>query len=318
MCNVSIIVPVYNVEDYLLRCINSIFSQSYRDYELILVDDGSKDKSGNICDQLGQQDNRIIVIHQDNKGLSAARNVGLNAAKGQYVMFIDSDDWIDKDYIRYMVEAAETFQCEIVSSPFKATCEYKVNTYENKKFRVRIMDREKCVKWYLTEAIKSGKNDVSCCTKLYRRSVLANARFVEGVTYEDLIFNWDVINSINSYVYVYRVGYYYFYRKESITKSFSNKAFNILKGAAYIKEHPGKYGAKYFRLIEQYECKTHYSLCIKMLKAQQTEVELLKQEIVIAKRNFWKLMTSPLSLLRKVVLVTIKVVPTNVIIKMRK
>lgn len=318
MCKVSIIVPIYNVEKYLLRCVNSILGQTYTDFELILVDDGSKDKSGVMCDGLKSQDDRIKVIHQKNKGLSGARNSGLDAAKGEYVAFIDSDDWVDNGYIKYMVETAETYCCDIVSSPFEITHEYKINSNENKKFNVKVMDREKCLKWYLTGAIKSGRNDVSCCTKLYRLNVLKEHRFIEKVNYEDMIFNWNVINSINKYVYTNRVGYYYFYRKESITKSFSNRAFDILEGAEYLKKHHGEYGARYKRLIDQYECKTHYSLCIKMLKAQNVDDELLKQELITVKKDFWKLITSPLSLTRKLVLILIKIFPTRVIIQLNR
>ena len=94
---ISIIVPVYNVEPYLNKCLDSIVNQTYKKLEIILIDDGSTDNSGLICDEYASKDNRIIVVHQKNKGLSAARNVGLNIAKGDYIAFVDSDDFIEKD-----------------------------------------------------------------------------------------------------------------------------------------------------------------------------------------------------------------------------
>lgn len=318
MCKVSIIVPVYNIENYLLRCVNSILGQSYTDLELILVDDGSKDKSGKMCDELKQKDHRIKVIHQHNKGLSGARNTGLDAASGEYVAFVDGDDWIDSDYITYMVETAQTYRCDIVSSPFEIAYEYRVNSYKNKKFSVRVLDRAACVKWFLTSAIKSGKNDVSCCTKLYRRKVLEQRRFIENLTYEDMIFNWDTINGIERYGYTDRAGYYYFYRRGSITKAFSNQSFDVLKGVEYLKKHPGEYGRKYGRLIEQYESKAHYSLCIKMLRVQQVDEVLLKQELAAVKKGFGTLMVSPLSLTRKFVLIIIKIVPAKLMIRFHR
>lgn len=97
MAILSIIVPVYNVEQYLPRCIDSILEQTFQNFELILVDDGSKDKSGEICDEFAKKDNRIIVIHQENKGVNTARNAGLDIATGSYITFVDSDDWIQPD-----------------------------------------------------------------------------------------------------------------------------------------------------------------------------------------------------------------------------
>ena len=96
---ISIIIPVYNAENYLRRCIDSVLSQSFTDFELILVDDGSKDKSPQICDEYASQDTRVRVIHKANGGVSAARNDGLDIAKGEYITFIDSDDWVERDYL---------------------------------------------------------------------------------------------------------------------------------------------------------------------------------------------------------------------------
>ena len=98
-CIISIIVPVYNVEKYLSRCLDSILFQSFPDWECILIDDGSSDNSGKICDEYAQQDDRFIVIHQQNSGVSAARNAGLDIAKGQWFSFVDSDDWIGSNFL---------------------------------------------------------------------------------------------------------------------------------------------------------------------------------------------------------------------------
>ena len=95
----SIIVPVYNVEQYLENCINSVLNQSFRNFQLILVDDGSKDSSGEICDRFAQKDRRVKVIHKPNAGVSAARNTGIDIAAGQFICFIDSDDWIESDFV---------------------------------------------------------------------------------------------------------------------------------------------------------------------------------------------------------------------------
>lgn len=100
---VSIIVPIYNVEQYISKCIESILAQTYRDFELILVDDGSPDMCGTICDEYAKQDSRVHVIHQENKGVSAARNAGISLAKGEYISFIDGDDYVEKDFFERII-----------------------------------------------------------------------------------------------------------------------------------------------------------------------------------------------------------------------
>ena len=120
----SIIVPIYNVEQYLERCIESIINQTYKNLEIILVDDGSKDNSGTIADTYASKDNRIKVIHKENGGLSDARNHGLDQSKGKYIMFIDSDDFIDSSMCEILFETAEKYFSDIVS------CNYYI--YRNK------------------------------------------------------------------------------------------------------------------------------------------------------------------------------------------
>lgn len=105
----SIIVPVYNVEQYLENCINSVLNQSFRNFQLILVDDGSKDSSGEICDRFAQKDSRVKVIHKPNAGVSAARNTGIDIATGQFICFIDSDDWIESEYLQKIVDEIYDF-----------------------------------------------------------------------------------------------------------------------------------------------------------------------------------------------------------------
>jgi len=111
---ISIIDPIYNVEAYLDRCVQSIFNQTYDNYELILVDDGSPNYSGEKCDQYAKQDKRVIVIHKQNGGLSDARNAGLEIAKGEYIVFVDSDDWLAPQYLKCLLKTAEDTDSDIV------------------------------------------------------------------------------------------------------------------------------------------------------------------------------------------------------------
>lgn len=111
---ISVIVPVYNVEKYIDKCINSIINQTYKNLEIILVDDGSPDNCGNICDEYSKKDNRIIVIHKENGGVSSARNIGIKNAKGKWITFVDSDDWIENDYVEKLSKIGIQNKAEVV------------------------------------------------------------------------------------------------------------------------------------------------------------------------------------------------------------
>ncbi len=130
---ISIIIPVYNVERYLRECIDSIIAQTYKNLEIILVDDGSSDKSGEICDEYSKKDSRIKVIHKKNGGLSDARNVALDITKGDYIGFIDSDDYIEKDMFQILYNLAEEYNAEISSISFYKMLENKVISVRNSR-----------------------------------------------------------------------------------------------------------------------------------------------------------------------------------------
>ena len=119
---VSIIVPIYNAEQYLRRCVDSILNQEYTDYELLLVNDGSTDASGDICEEYGDQDPRVIVIQKENTGVSDSRNRALDRARGKYLQFLDSDDWITPDATRLFVRAAEEYGCDTFTAWWESVC----------------------------------------------------------------------------------------------------------------------------------------------------------------------------------------------------
>ena len=121
---ISIIVPVYNVEKYIRRCLDSIAAQTFTDWECICVDDGTPDASGKICDEYAQKDGRFVVIHKENGGVSSARNVGLDVAKGEYVTFCDSDDWVEKEMLEVFYNTALKNDAEVVISGFRTTDEH--------------------------------------------------------------------------------------------------------------------------------------------------------------------------------------------------
>lgn len=211
MYKISIIVPIYNVEQYLHRCVDSILAQDYANIELILIDDGSPDNCGVICDEYAQLDSRIKVVHKKNGGLSDARNAGLAIASGEFIAFIDSDDWVASDYIstmlKYMIETGcDICECEVV----KTTGETKADTRENIKTTC----------YETVDALKALIYDKQLhqhvWNKLYRRDCLKEEFFPAGKTNEDEFWTYRVFGNANKVVKVEKVLYYYFQREGSI------------------------------------------------------------------------------------------------------
>lgn len=182
---ISVIVPVYNVEKYLKRCINSILNQTFKNFELILVNDGSTDNSLNICKNYKEKDGRIQLISQTNKGLSAARNTGLKYAKGKYVCFVDSDDFIEKEYFSLLLSNIEKYNSDI------AMCEYYLTNEEGRKYSIsrlnepkdiHVLSGEKTFSYFYKEDCVPN---VVAWNKIYLRSLFDNIKYNEGHYFED-------------------------------------------------------------------------------------------------------------------------------------
>lgn len=203
---VSIIVPVYNVEKYLEECISSIIKQNYKNIEIILIDDGSKDSSGKICDEYAKKDKRIRVIHQKNSGVSTTRNKGIELATGDYIAFIDSDDYIDKDYIKYLVGDIKEKQ--------QIICKIIMFNKNERVFRSKKgLPTLNLNKDSFIELSKLFVLNTPCC-KLYNRKILKenNLAFDTGVSIgEDLLFNLAYLKHIDEVVVLDK--FLYFYRR---------------------------------------------------------------------------------------------------------
>ena len=207
MALISVIVPVYGVEKYLQKCIESIIAQTYSSIEIILVDDGSPDNSGKICDEYAKKDSRIKVIHQPNGGLSAARNAGLDIATGEYVSFVDSDDYIDDNYLSCMmkhISNGDMVSCSVVD-------ENETGTIINVR---KTEDRCYSTIEALNEMCYEQKLGTSACGKLLKKELVDKNRFPIGKLYEDLFtaYKWyldskTVISTSDTfYHYVHHFG----------------------------------------------------------------------------------------------------------------
>jgi len=214
---VSIIVPVYNVSAYLNECIDSLIIQSYSNIEIILVDDGSTDGSGQICDQYSKLDDRIVVIHKKNGGLSDARNAGLNAMHGQYVAFVDSDDWIDEQMIQKFYSISQSTNADIVAGGYVAI-------YKN----MHVQCSEKSGIYSMTEALKlllyNKELHDHVCTKLFRASIWDEIRFPKNKVFEDIRTTYKTFLKSERIVVTDYNLYFYRQRGEGIARGTFNKS----------------------------------------------------------------------------------------------
>lgn len=223
---ISIIVPVYNIEQYLPKCIESIKQQTYRNLEIILVDDGSTDDSGRICDEMALTDERIKVIHKKNGGLADARNAGINAATGGYIGFVDGDDYIDDDMYELLYDAARNTGAEIASCGVYYEDRGDIINKARYSEDTLVLDRTQ------TYAALFGYPDIlgcSCWNKLYVKSVFESMRF-KDVHSEDLEFLYRAIDTVKSVICINEVKYHYICREGSTCRrSFNERFMDTLK-----------------------------------------------------------------------------------------
>lgn len=216
----SIIIPVYNVAAWLPETVESVLAQTFRDFELILVDDGATDGSGAICDRYAQQDSRVQVIHQKNAGVSAARNTGVAAAKGKYIGFVDSDDIIERDMYAVMMGLAEKHDADVVQ------CLHDRASSLNGEVRsddVEVMDGSSFVRRMFTKVGGDYTNQVALWSKVYRRELFENITFPAGRVYEDEQETYKLCLNAKKLVETPNVLYHYIKRENSIITGVSAK-----------------------------------------------------------------------------------------------
>lgn len=222
---ISVIIPVYNVELYIKRCIESVISQTYKNLEIILIDDGSTDKSGKICDWYLKKDNRIKVVHQKNQGLSVARNTGLNMATGDWIAFLDSDDWIAIDMYEKLLFLAKSNDADI-SSCNTINVDENGSELEKKDYSddIKIFNQKEMIAGLLDQ--KYVRFEV--WNKLWRKTLISNVRFVAGQVCEDVHFDRILFLKANKMVYIDHPYHFYLYKRPGNTNSsFKVQRFSI-------------------------------------------------------------------------------------------
>ena len=289
MPEISVIVPGYKVEPYIQKCVDSILTQTFTDYELILVDDGSPDTCGNICDEYAQKDARIHVIHKENGGLSDARNAGMKIACGEYVIFIDSDDYIDADMLSYLYENLKKADADM------ATC----GIYEVYADRIEKQEEE-------PDFVCSGEEAFRCIlrghtirgeiwNKLIKRSCISDLEFPKGKLYEDIFYTVDMMQRIKKVAVGTKPKYYYLHRSDSITgKAYRPKLFDIIDG--YTKNYQVVQHA-FPKLEEEAECLWIWSRFIvldkMLLEENYRSIDRFEELVTFIKQHFRRIMKNP-------------------------
>lgn len=232
---ISIIIPIYNVEKYLEKCINSVLEQTYGNIEVILVDDGSPDNCGKICDEYKKKDSRIIVIHKKNGGLSDARNKGIDIANGKYIYFLDSDDYIERDTIQYLYSIICKYNAQIAIAGIRDTFEHqsknKKNSTGSKEEVVKILNSKEALETMLYNTEFSNM----ACNKLYEKKLFSKIRYPKGKLYEDLGTTYKVLDLASEIVLSSKMTYNYLAdRKSSIMNQKYSK--NRMQSLIFMEE----------------------------------------------------------------------------------
>ena len=236
---ISVVVPIYNVENYLCRCVDSIISQTYSNIEIILVDDGSPDNCPKICDDYKKKDSRVVVVHKENGGLSDARNAGIKVMNGKYVTFIDSDDYVEKDYVEFLYNLIEKYNVKMSICSYKAIYDTGTILTQANDCEYTLTSSETLAKMLYHEDF-----NVSTWAKLYEASLFEKVEFPKGKIFEDALTTYKLVDQCDRIAVSLVSKYNYMIRNNSIlTGAFSVKKLTLIDayeemGNYILKKYP--------------------------------------------------------------------------------
>lgn len=305
MAKISVIIPVYGVEKYLDRCVSSVVNQTFKNLEIILVDDGSPDNCPDMCDSWAQIDSRIKVIHQKNKGLSAARNTGLDVATGQYITFVDSDDWIIEDTYEFCLSFFEKYKdVDVVQYDLRRVYSTnKINISRKEKFNV--YKGKTILEFYLQSSTLTGSYAVWRC--LFRASLARKYRFREGKINEDIDYKYKVLRDCRLMIDTNQIKYCYWQEGNSTSSGklksrdlqlyeAAEELYNLTKDETFGK-------IAYYGKLKK--ARTPFSLLTRILiwgigDPNIDEKELISKLIKELRQNLKTLILSPISISRRI------------------
>lgn len=311
---ISVIVPVYNVENVLHCCINSILEQSYKNIEIILVDDGSKDHSGEICDSYAKKYKNIRSFHKENGGQSSARNLGLIYAQGEYVGFIDSDDYIDKNMYTYLYNLIAKYEADVSSIAIKPV--YKLGqSVEQPSEKLEIKDGSEILHHYMEITTKT--DGYSVCRCLFKRELLSFYAFREGHFYEDIDYKFVALSHAKRFVDSNQIYYYYLQTQDSTSFApFKPKDYDLVLASDILFDLCKKIGDDkllYYAKIKK--ARTPFSLLFRIAYMGFADECYTKVEQKIIIKNFTSqlrasmglLMRSPIKISRKAMAILLSI-----------
>lgn len=243
---ISVIIPVYNVKDYLNKCLDSVMQQTYKNLEIVVIDDGATDGSQNICDEYASKDGRIKVIHKVNGGLSDARNVGYSESSGKYIFFLDSDDWLEKNTIEILYEALLRYDADIAVANYF----YQYESYcasANVIEEVQVYNRSQAMR----ELLRNNLIKNFAWGKLYKRELLEQYTFPVGKLFEDTYWTHLIFNQARKIILVKEELVHYFQRSTSISYMFDVRKLHILDGYMERREFVKKEYPELLYLIDE-------------------------------------------------------------------
>lgn len=286
---VSVIIPVYKVEKYLRQCVDSVLAQTYHNLEIILIDDGSPDSSGDICEEYAGRDSRIRVIHQENGGLSKARNTGLSNAHGEYITFIDSDDFVDPRYVETLLKMTTENDASISCIDFKYFRDNDITTPDRRTHYIHISDNSEYLEGILYQAI----GNTAAWGRLYKNSVFETERFTEGILYEDLDLIYRLLLSKGKVVWSDAKLYYYRKNPQSILHSFSIKRSDVLDVTDRMADFMAANCRQLLRAARSRRLSAHFNIYCLMAANGFKDDKLEKRCIDVIKEERRSFLTDP-------------------------
>lgn len=322
MPKISIISPIYQMEEFLEEFIAMVIHQDFEDFEFILVNDGSTDTSGDICDRFAEEDNRIRVIHQNNCGQGYARNAGLNVARGDYIGFLDPDDLISKDMFSHLYNIAVNYNVNIAECKMSITkTRFVSNKQSFKEESIQIYENKDTLEYYLIEGLKNNTK-YSLCNKLYKREIFLENRFGKINYSEDYLMNFKLFLKARRTAQSDKVCYYYYQRKGSsihkpLTKDNLKNLDNMEEAIGIAKTINDK------KVLYYTECtsnRLYFSFYLKYV-VYGNDQTITKEIIDGIYRNFKKsykmLIKSPIPLNRKLIM-SVLYVNKNIFVLVKK
>lgn len=318
MCLISIIVPVYNVETYLHKCVDSLCNQSLQNIEIILVDDGSTDSSPQICDKYAEKDKRIKVIHKTNGGLSDARNAGIDIARGKYIGFLDSDDWVKSEMYEYLYELSYKNNADIAQCEFLKAYSEDISIDETIVEEKNIYDGKNAIEHLYSD---NCEKSVVVWNKIYKRHLFKELRFPKGKLHEDEFTTYKLFYNANRVVYTNIPMVYYRQREGSIMNSKFNikrlDALEALKERYIFLEENNLHN--FSKMTECNICKELKNMYF-MVKYSNVEnknrvLNMLKKDMI---ENYYKFIKNPYISVKGKITLTLCIVNSNLFSKIYK